>query len=237
MADELDGSGCMRRASGEVWDAAAREAARWLRRAAALDGATGGGDGSARGPATFEVRWGVAMGVTYPRRRVCAVGGSCPGGSSALAFAVRAHREALEVAVRLAAADRAIALLGAELAATRSRNARSRTGGYPGSRPSWTRSAGGWRNRRWRRTLRSTGLRRRTNAGEDRGVDVESRGFGHLVAVPEENELMSTTILVAVSEFARRLTPPRGPPSNMPRGWAPGARGLSPAGGGPGTSD
>lgn len=122
MADELERLRLYAEGVREEWEVAAREAARWLRRAAALDGTTAVETAAPAARATFEVRWGVAMGVTYPAHAACVVPeGPLPGGSSALAFAVRAHREALGVGVRLAAAERAIALVGAELAATRSR--------------------------------------------------------------------------------------------------------------------
>ncbi|MGM0385694.1 MAG: V-type ATP synthase subunit D [Actinomycetota bacterium] len=122
MAGELDRLHLHSEGVRAEWESAAREAAKWLRRAAALDGTTALEAGAPATPATVEVRWGVAMGVSYPADAVCAVPeGAAPGGSSALAFAVQAHREALKLAVRHAAAERAIALLGAELAATRTR--------------------------------------------------------------------------------------------------------------------
>lgn len=122
MADELDRLTLYAEGVRAEWDDAGREAALWLERASALDGTAALEAGAPSRPATVEVRWGVAMGVTYPVDTSCLLPGSEPvGGSSALAFAARAHREALVVAVRYAAAQRAVALLTAELVATRTR--------------------------------------------------------------------------------------------------------------------
>lgn len=122
MADELDRLHLYAEAVRGEWESAAREAASWLRRAAALDGATALEAAVPVAPATVEVRWGVAMGVTHPVDAVCVLTEEVSGGgSSALAYATRAHREALVIGVRYAAVERAIALLTAELATTRTR--------------------------------------------------------------------------------------------------------------------
>ena len=122
MADELDRLTLYAEGVRAEWEDAARGAAVWLRRASALDGATALEAGAPSRPATVEVRWGAAMGVTYPVDALCALPESEPmGGSSALSFTTRAHREALAVAARYAAAQRAVDLLTAELVATRTR--------------------------------------------------------------------------------------------------------------------
>ncbi|MFN2318459.1 MAG: V-type ATP synthase subunit D [Dermatophilaceae bacterium] len=122
MADELDRLTLYAEVVRAEWKDVAHEAALWLRRASALDGATALEAGAPSRQATVEVRWGAAMGVTYPVDALCLPSGSEPmGGSSALSFAAQAHHEALVVAVRYAAAQRAVALLTAELVATRTR--------------------------------------------------------------------------------------------------------------------
>lgn len=187
MADELDRLRLYAEGVREEWDVAAREAARWLRRAAALDGATAVETAAPGAPATFEVRWGVAMGVTYPAEAVCTVPeGPAPGGSSALAFAVRAHREALEVAVRLAAADRAIALLGAELAATRSRQRAVENRWIPRLEAELDEIRRRLEEQEMEETLRVHWAAEKDERGRGQGRGRESRGSGHLVAVPEE---------------------------------------------------
>lgn len=122
MADELDRLLLHADTVRQLWEEQAREAARWLQRAAALDGEAVIGEASPAVPATIEVRWGVAMGVTYPVDATC-LQPQLPaaGGSSALSYATRAHGVALEFAVQHAAARRAVELLTAELAATRTR--------------------------------------------------------------------------------------------------------------------
>ena len=122
MADELDRLALHAEVVRAEWEDAAREAALWLRRASALDGATALEAGATPGAATVEVRWSVVMGVTYPVEALCLLPESEPvGGSSALSFAAQAHREALVVAVRHAAAKRAVVLLTAERVAARTR--------------------------------------------------------------------------------------------------------------------
>lgn len=122
MADELDRLLLHADQVRQQWDEQAREAALWLRRAAALDGEAVIGEASPALPARVEVRWGFAMGVTYPVDATC-LPPELPaaGGSSALSYATRAHGAALELAVKHAAARRAVELLTAELAATRTR--------------------------------------------------------------------------------------------------------------------
>lgn len=104
------------------WHDAAGEAARWLARSQALDGAQRLADVADRQSAQVLVEWHSAMGVVYPSGAAVDRRPTRPtGGSSALVMTDRAHRAALEAAVRHAAAQRALALVGAELEATRLR--------------------------------------------------------------------------------------------------------------------
>lgn len=104
------------------WEDRGREAAVWLQRAAALDGRERIGAASPSEPAEVEVRWGGAMGVVFPEDALCEPPPTVPaGGSSALSYAAAVHRSALTAAVRDAAAQRAVLLVSAELAATRTR--------------------------------------------------------------------------------------------------------------------
>lgn len=107
--------------AAEEFEAASGSAARWLRRSAALDGWTGM---SAALPATLaeiEIAQVVRMGVTFACDAKTVPAGDAGGttGSSALEFTVRAHREALQAAVRLAVARRAVEALDRELLVTR----------------------------------------------------------------------------------------------------------------------
>lgn len=104
------------------WEAAAGEAAVWLRRTTALDGADRVSEAAPPEPALAVVQWGGAMGISYPEAASCTVPTAPPaGGSSALAYAAAAHRTALEAAVASAASQRALLLVSEELAATRTR--------------------------------------------------------------------------------------------------------------------
>jgi len=106
----------------QEWEDRAREAATWLQRAAALDGSERIEAASPASPAEVEVRWGGAMGVSYPQDAFCRPPAAPPaGGSSALSYAGTAHRSALTAAVRHAAVKRAVLLVSADLAATRTR--------------------------------------------------------------------------------------------------------------------
>lgn len=122
LADELERLEIVAARSGARWQAAAGVAATWLRRTAALDGRAQIADAGARVPARVDVTWGGAMGVAFPLEARCVqLPPAIVGGTSALSFAVAAHAAALEAAVEHAAAARAVLLVSAELAATRSR--------------------------------------------------------------------------------------------------------------------
>lgn len=104
------------------WEALATEAARWLRRSAALDGSARIEAAAPRDTATVVVRWGNAMGVSYPQDPQCELPElPTAGGSSALSYAASVHQGALLAGVRHAVVQRAQLLLAAELAATRTR--------------------------------------------------------------------------------------------------------------------
>ena len=108
--------------SRQEWEERAREAAVWLPRAAALDGRQRIEAASPFKPAEVQVQWGGAMGVVFPEDAICEPSVAPPaGGSSALSYAVAAHRTAITAAVRHAAAQRAVLVVSAELAATRTR--------------------------------------------------------------------------------------------------------------------
>ncbi len=105
------------------WDHRAAEAARWLGRAAALSGFARLTSAVPVETARVQVHWETVMGVDYPARVQC----WCPltlqdTGSAALLQAATAHRAALEAAIHLASAQRAVQVLSAELTATRTRH-------------------------------------------------------------------------------------------------------------------
>lgn len=109
-------------AARSAWEEKAAEAARWLQRAAGLDGEDRIIQAAPTEAATLHVRWGGAMGISYPEGAECLLPELPPvGGSSALAFAASTHRAALEAAVAAASAGRALQLVSAELASTRTR--------------------------------------------------------------------------------------------------------------------
>lgn len=122
LAGELSRLRLATRRSREEFEAAATEAARWLRRSQALDGAERIAAVAPGEPAVVRVTWQTAMGVAYPHDAVAILPDASPtAGSSALVFAVRAHRRALGAAARHAAVERALALVEVELEATRLR--------------------------------------------------------------------------------------------------------------------
>ncbi|QCB97756.1 hypothetical protein E5206_13195 [Arthrobacter sp. PAMC25564] len=122
LADELERLQLRAELSRAEWEDAAREAALWLRRSAALDGSGHLEAAVPSEPAGVQLRWGSAMGVLYPEDPRCSLPAAPrTGGSSALSFTAAVHRSALEAGVRYAAVQRAELLLVAELAATRTR--------------------------------------------------------------------------------------------------------------------
>ena len=122
MAHELERLQLLAFGSQQEWEDRARQAAVWIQRAAALDGRHRIEAASPTRAAETEVQWGSAMGVAYPEDALCEPPAAPPaGGSSALYYAAAAHRSALSAAVRHAALQRAVLLVSAELAATRTR--------------------------------------------------------------------------------------------------------------------
>lgn len=122
LADELERIQLRVALSRAEWEDLAKEAALWLRRAAALDGSGWIEAAAPLEPARVGLSWGGAMGVHYPEDPECLLPKTPhAGGSSALSFAVAVHRRALEAGVRYATVQRAELLLAAELAATRTR--------------------------------------------------------------------------------------------------------------------
>lgn len=122
LTGELDRLELESRRTGDEWQRAAGEAATWLQRSAALDGQRGLAAAAPVASASVTVEYGEAMGVRYPvHATVQPPDEPVRSGSSALGFAVEAHRRALAAAVRHAAVLRAHALLAAELDHTRAR--------------------------------------------------------------------------------------------------------------------
>ena len=106
------------------WELCARDAERWLTRAAMLGGERQIALARAVPPtADVTVRWHTVLGVTCPVEGVViplspAARLSASGGSAALLEAAAAHRRALAAAVRLAVADGALRRVEVELRAT-----------------------------------------------------------------------------------------------------------------------
>ncbi|HEX5332253.1 MAG TPA: V-type ATP synthase subunit D [Cellulomonas sp.] len=122
MADELERLQLHEGRLRDEWETCARVASVWLQRTTALDGQAGIRSAAPAEAAQVEVAWDSAMGVAYPVDASCtAPQPSRPGGSSALSYATAAHRAAASAAVRLAAVQRAVVLVSAELAATHAR--------------------------------------------------------------------------------------------------------------------
>jgi V/A-type H+-transporting ATPase subunit D len=122
LAGELDRLGLEAHRTGEQWERSAREARAWLQRAEALDGQRALAAAIPADRAAVAIQYGEAMGVRYPvHATVTPPGDPVRVGSSALSFAADAHRRALAAAVQHAAISRAVAMLAAELAHTRTR--------------------------------------------------------------------------------------------------------------------
>jgi V/A-type H+-transporting ATPase subunit D len=119
LAGELEGLELVTARSAEAFEARARTASNWLRRSVGLDGQGGLLAAVPAGRAEVTIGYDVTMGVRHPTRTEVRPAAGDPAGSSALTFTVQAHREALTAAVQLAAAQRGVALLTAELVLTR----------------------------------------------------------------------------------------------------------------------
>ncbi|WP_329478702.1 V-type ATP synthase subunit D [Kribbella sp. NBC_01510] len=106
--------------AAETFEQESRVATNWLRRSTALDGQRGLQASTPLAAADVTIGYDVTMGVRHPTSaEIRFVPRPEPAGSSALAYTVEAHRTALLAAVRLAAAQRAVAQVAAELALTR----------------------------------------------------------------------------------------------------------------------
>ncbi len=104
------------------WEKLFRVSSLWLRRSAALDGSAQIGAAAPLGTATVLLQWGNAMGVRYPESCECSLPAMPQaGGSSALSYAAAAHGQAVVAGVRLSVLQRALVLLAAELAGSRTR--------------------------------------------------------------------------------------------------------------------
>lgn len=108
----------------ERWDRWARVAERWMTRAAVFGGERQVELAGAveRSPASVTVRWRSVLGVMCPDEAQVELPSkpelSALGGSAALLQAAEAHRRALAAAVQVAAVERALMLVDAELRAT-----------------------------------------------------------------------------------------------------------------------
>ncbi|MEI8406609.1 MULTISPECIES: V-type ATP synthase subunit D [unclassified Kribbella] len=106
--------------AAETFEQEARVASQWLRRSTALDGQRGLSAAIPDGTAEVIIGYQATMGVRHPTRTdVRFAPRTEPAGSSALSYAVQAHRAAVVAAVNLAAARRAATLVADELELTR----------------------------------------------------------------------------------------------------------------------
>lgn len=122
LAGDLDRLELVAEHAAAEWERCARRAQTWLQRSAALDGQRGLAAAAPSARAVVDVEQRSAMGVDYPVHATVTPGDEpVRPGSSALAYAAATHREALEAAARHGVAARAVALVKAELAATRTR--------------------------------------------------------------------------------------------------------------------
>ncbi|MEO6943896.1 MAG: V-type ATP synthase subunit D [Lacisediminihabitans sp.] len=122
LADELERLELFAERNRGAWESLARVSATWLKKSAAFDGRDRIRAASADGAALVELSWGGAMGVSYPEDATVELPAERhPGGSSALSYTARSHRDSLAAAARCAAASRAVLLLTTELAVTRMR--------------------------------------------------------------------------------------------------------------------
>ena len=121
LTSELDRLRAAAEQTGAGWDAACRDAERWLLRAVLLGGEravrlTGDVD-----RAEVTVWYTVTMGARHPAGAECVAGRAEGWEGAAVAAARQAHRVALAAAVRHAAAAAAVAVVEAETNATRYR--------------------------------------------------------------------------------------------------------------------
>lgn len=120
LAVERDRLGLAAARAAEEFERESGVASTWLRRSTALDGERRIRASTPSAVTDVTIGYDVTMGVRHPvRADVRFAPQRDPAGSSALAYSVQAHRAALVAGVRLAAAQRSVALVEAELTLTR----------------------------------------------------------------------------------------------------------------------
>ncbi len=121
LAGELDRLRAEAEKTGADWDAACRDAERWLLRAVLLGGERAVWLAGDVAQAEVTVLYTVTMGARHPAGAQCAAGRAEGWEGAAVAAARQAHRSALAAAVQHAAATAAVAVVEAETNATRYR--------------------------------------------------------------------------------------------------------------------
>jgi len=115
----------LERATRNAWETAWHESQTWVARVAVLRGRRVISRGARRGTASVDLVWRNEMGAFYPVEAGCRLPDDLPlgeiTGTAAMAETVRAHRDALQRAVQLAATNRAVREVDRELRATRRR--------------------------------------------------------------------------------------------------------------------
>ncbi len=118
---ELDGLRAAARQAGAEWQRCQAEADRWLLRLSLLGGQRAVRLAADERLAEVTIGYQAVMGVRYPASASCAWPAANGKDGPVLAAARQAHQDALAAAVRYAAAAEALALVEAEVLATRSR--------------------------------------------------------------------------------------------------------------------
>jgi V/A-type H+/Na+-transporting ATPase subunit D len=121
LTAELERAQAAARDSGREWDAACRDAQRWLLRAMLLGGERAVRLAGGVADAEVTVTYTVTMGARHPAGGQYTTGEPEGWDGAAVAQARQAHRAALAAAVRHAAATAAVAVMQAETDATRYR--------------------------------------------------------------------------------------------------------------------
>lgn len=121
LAGELDRLRVAAERSAAEWDAACRDAERWLLRAVLLGGERAVSLAGDVAEAEVTIQYTVTMGARHPAGAQFTVGQPEGWEGAAVAAARQAHRDALAAAVRHAAAAAAVAIVETETNATRYR--------------------------------------------------------------------------------------------------------------------
>ena len=115
----------LERANRAAWERSWRECQTWVARAAMLRGRRVIALTARPEAAAVDLVWRNSMGAYYPAEAACRLPDEAPlgeiAGTAAMPETVRAHRDALERAVELAATERAVREVERELRATRRR--------------------------------------------------------------------------------------------------------------------